>query len=524
MSPASGSQWPAGYGSDFSGLGGSVTLNANQSSKTVPFNTIDDAVAEDAETVIVTIQGGSSYRVLTGGGTATQTITDNEPTVSVSASGAAEGGSDGQVTVSRSGPDLSGSLAVPLSAAGAVKIGDDYKVDGGTGLTITIPAGASSKTVPLAAVDDTKHEGSEDGTLTVQSSQGYHIGTGMAGFTITDNDKPVVSIAASGSASEDGATATLTVTRGSDDKKDQLTVYLARGGSASLGDYSVGPVVIPAHQDSVQVTVTAVNDSNHENPEQATFTVSTTADYTVAGSGTATVTVGITDNDKPRVSLSATVGEAAEGGAVGELTVTRTNDDVLDALAVELLYPTGSADPGTDYTAALGVTIPQGQATATIAVTAVDDPIYEGPEAAVFALDPAGDYDAGGGSAAVTIRDNEPTVSVSAAGAAAEGGAGASLTVTRSGGTLEGNLSVALTAGGSAGYGADYTLGGGLNVTILNGQATATVTLVAVDDPLPEGTERAVFAVAPSAHYRAAGEDIFDNEGGRDKFPRGRAA
>ena len=89
------------------------------------------------------------------------------------------------------------------------------------------------------------------------------------------------------------------------------------------------------------------------------------------------MTIASDDVALPTVTLAATTGTATEAGPVpGVFTVTRTGST---AAALTVSYTVGgTATAGSDYTALSGsVTIAAGAASATIAVTPVDDTAVE---------------------------------------------------------------------------------------------------------------------------------------------------
>jgi hypothetical protein len=115
------------------------------------------------------------------------------PTVSITSTDATatEGPTDtASFTLTRTG-STANDLAVTLSAGGTATKWDDYRrpVQGDMPDTWIIPAGASSVTITVMAVDDTTVEGTETGTLTIQSSPNYTVGTpNSVTLTILDND------------------------------------------------------------------------------------------------------------------------------------------------------------------------------------------------------------------------------------------------------------------------------------------------------------------------------------------------
>ncbi len=109
----------------------------------------------------------------------------------------------------------------------------------------------------------------------------------------------------------------------------------------------------------------------------------------------------------PVVSVTSTVGAAAEGGASGTIRFTRSGATGA-ALAVNFTSG-GSAVAGSDYMAfANSITIPAGAASATLTVSPIDDTAVESSEMVVITLSAATNYSVGGpNSATVTISDND---------------------------------------------------------------------------------------------------------------------
>ncbi|MFN7976615.1 MAG: Calx-beta domain-containing protein [Vicinamibacterales bacterium] len=107
------------------------------------------------------------------------------------------------------------------------------------------------------------------------------------------------------------------------------------------------------------------------------------------------------------VSVAATVANAAEGGAAGSVTVTRSGATTVP-LSVSIVA-SGTATAGADYvTLPTTVTIPAGASSTAVAVTPIDDLLVEGPETVSVTVAPGAAYSVGGASTAVvTIADND---------------------------------------------------------------------------------------------------------------------
>jgi len=211
------------------------------------------------------------------------------------------------------------------------------------------------------------------------------------------------------------------------------------------------------------------------------------------------------------------VSDAFEGGAAGRFRLTRTGSTA-SALKVLVSRVGGTAIKNTDFTFApdyvssggvFGFTIPAGSAALDIVVAAVnssgvEDSLAEGPETITLQLTGASGYLSRSGSSQVMlVVDNDtalPLVAISAPDPyATEGGDSAIFTLTRSGDTAAA-LSVAMTWGGSATNGSDYTTLPA-SVTIPAGKTTQNITVAPINDSAIEGPEEVIGTVAANAAY-----------------------
>jgi hypothetical protein len=121
------------------------------------------------------------------------------------------------------------------------------------------------------------------------------------------------------------------------------------------------------------------------------------------------VTIADDDTPTPTVTISASDPSAAEAGLdSGAFTITRSGSTAT-SLVVHFSVG-GTATGGGDYTALMGVvTIPVGQASATIALVPIDDTRVEGSETVVVTLSANRAYALGTSTTAtVTIADDDP--------------------------------------------------------------------------------------------------------------------
>ena len=236
------------------------------------------------------------------------------------------------------------------------------------------------------------------------------------------------------------------------------------------------------------------------------------------------------------VSIAAGL-NAAEGGADGSFIVTR--DDAAGDLTVNFTVK-GLAKLGAnkDYTLNDGtnnlttsVVIPNGQNSVTINVVDVDDAFVEPTEEIIITLKANSAYDLTPNfplrAATINLLDNEPEITVTATDTtlSEEGDAGI-FTITRTGNTT-GDLTVNFTLNGKAKLGAtkDFTLNDGTDqltksVIIRDGQATATINVIAFNDAIVEPTENIILNLKASKTYnlspdfstRTATMNLDDNE------------
>jgi hypothetical protein len=208
--------------------------------------------------------------------------------------------------------------------------------------------------------------------------------------------------------------------------------------------------------------------------------------------------------DTPVVSISASDASAAEQSLDSATFVVARSGSATAALTVHYIVG-GTATSGSDYTALAGsVTIPAGAASASIAVTPIDDLSVENPETVIATLSANAGYTIGTpASATVIIADNDnpvQTINIIANDpSAAEGGSNnAVFTVTRNGSTAAA-LTVKYTVGGTAAA-ADYAALSG-SVVVPAGLASAAIVIIPIDDAIKEANETVLITISTNAAY-----------------------
>ncbi len=493
-----------------------ITFDAGDAAdKTLTVPIIDDSLVEEDESFTVTLSSSSlPTGVSLRNTTSTVTLTDNDtaPTgiiLTVDPTSAAEGTTTA-VTVTAAFPD--GSPALTTATEVSVTVGAGTATGGGTdfddvaGFTLTIPAedtSVTSESFDLKTTEDELFEGPE----TVQVSgtaDGFTVTP--AEIAITDDDAPVISIAAQ-SVNEDAGSATLTVTRTGDLSGTSSADYAFSDGTAtgSGTDYTgtSGTVTFAANEGSQTLPVSIVQDTLWEDPDETfTVTLSSPSGATLDPNGTsATITITDDDDAPTAVSLRLVPTAVTEGGGAQTVTVhadVQGGTTYADATEVTVTVSAGTATLTTDYavtTAAGTITIPAGGTTAstTFGITPVSDTLVETGGETLTVGGSSGSLTVNAATLTITDDDTAPsTVTLSVDNATVVESAGtsaATVTATLDNAAQPGGVTVTLTAGGTAtGGGVDYTLSSA-SIAIAEGATEGAATLDIVQDTIDDDGE-----------------------------------
>ena len=334
------------------------------------------------------------------------------------------GGSEG-ATVSftiSANPAPSANLSVGISV---VTTGDfGY---GSIPSSVTIPP-SGSVTLSITTTDDSVDESDGSVSLTLNSGNGYTVGSlGSESVSVTDDDvtvapvvvpDPVVSISAGASVTE-GGNVEFTVTASPSPSADlPVSVTVSQSGDfgASTGSRTV---TIPT-SGSVTFAIATSDDSTDESDGSVTATVNTGSGYTVSSSQGAG-TVAVSDNDVPPtpvVSISA--GNAVTEGGNVEFTVTASPRPTSNLPVSVTVSQSG------DFGASTGsrtVTIPT-SGSVTLSIATSDDSTDESDGSVTATLVDGAAYDLGAnktGTVAVSDNDDPPPSSVTVSVADASG-------------------------------------------------------------------------------------------------------
>jgi hypothetical protein len=430
-------------GSDFTAPSGSAAFASGQDTANVSIPTLDDLQAEADETVTVTVIPpvvGTSY-VVGSPAAATGTITDNEPTITITT----DNGTIAQevsATTLTVGPDFridstgsANSITVKLAISGTATNGTDYttispSVDvGGAALggAPTKGGGGGGVGIPLTVKDDLVVDPDETVTLKIVQSGGYHVGIpNTATITIKDNDPPTISLTVkTATAQEKGQTpAVVTVVRTGDLQQDLDVGYQVNPAGTSAFPLATsgtdfqplsGTVKIPANTNGADIVITPIDDNEVEPTEKVEIKLGPPGINYQVGS-TTSATISIVSDDLPFVNIEATDGIASEAGPdTGSFHISRTGSTA-NNLIVSFTLPTTASNVavrGTDYTLSvriLGntVTIPAGSSGIDVVITPIDDAVAESQEQVIMSIAPSASYTVGASATAtIFISDND---------------------------------------------------------------------------------------------------------------------
>ncbi len=367
---------------------------------------------------------------------------NNNPVATVAATDAAaeENPLDtGVFTVSLNSVNLGSPIIVNYTVSGTATSGSDYTALSGT---VTIPTGQQSATITVTPIDDIEAEQSETVILTLSSGSTYNIGTpASATVNIISEDVvlPGTNLALlKPTTVSNGVSTKNNAVDGNYNKTNYWQgVPYPQWWQVDLGNnFDISKIVLTTYyggnryyQYDIQASIdgnnwtTIVdfnanttpatsqgNTFNINNPQARYLRVN--MNYNSANLGVHIIefeAYGMLSVNNPQVTVNATDVSASEN-PLDTGTFTISLDEVNTGGLLTVNYTVGgTASPGSDYTTLSGsVTIPNGQQSATITVTPLDDVVIEPIETVTLTLSSGTGYTLGTpSSATVNIISND---------------------------------------------------------------------------------------------------------------------
>ena len=450
-----------------------VLIGANQASATFAIGAVDDSLL-DGNAVVSITAAANGYLSAPG----SLTVTDYETlTLTLAVHSMLELNGSITGTVIRNNTDIALAQTIALTSSDTS--------EATVPATVTIPAGQSSITFPITSVDDALLDGPQTVTISVEAV-GY-VGDTQS-LSVLDVESLSLTIVP-GEISEQGGAATATLVRNNTDIAQQLIVQLTVDDVSEVTLPS--SVVIPAGQSSVSFSIAAIDDNLLDGTQQVIVAAQHTA-YQAA-----TSTLAITDWEP--LTLSVPVSAIIENGGTTTATINRLSTDTSQAVTVTLV----SSDTS-ELTVPATVTIAAGQLTAEFPISAVDDTLLDGAQSVTISASAAGYVSS---SQAISVLDYETLSLTIAPASISEAGGQATATITRNNTDIAQALTINLVSSDTTEAIAPST------VTIAANALSTTVTILAIDDNLLDGTQAVVIAPSANGYFtQDASLDVTDFE------------
>ncbi len=359
--------------------------------------------------------------------------------------------------------------------------------------------------VTVTGVDDAVDDGDQSYAInlaTATSTDADYAGLIPGNITVTniDDDNAGFMISPiSGDTAESGTTASFTIALSSAPTAD-VTLAIT---SSDVNENTVSPSSITFDSSNWNVaqtiTVTGVDDAVDDGNQTSTILLAaaTSIDSGYNGRKPADMMVINTDDDgQPSVTLSIDNASLAEAGGVATLTATLTGASAQN-IVVNLGY-SGTSTQGNDYSASNSISIPAGDTTGTVLISAQQDSLDEDNESIVVDINNVSNGIESGTQQvnASIIDDDQPpsvTLSINTASPLAEAAGTANLTATLS--EVSGRpVTVNLAYTGTATAGTDYSKSDAIIISA--GDTFAQATLTAIEDALDEVDETIVVDIS----------------------------
>lgn len=278
-----------------------------------------------------------------------------------------------------------------------------------------------------------------------------------------------------------------------------VTIPYTIGGSATAADatVTVGPLVIPAGQTTGTIDATILQDALSEGRERVTLDMGIPTGATL---GSPSLHELIIDDDEPAATITFDLGGQTAAEGAGVVTASLTLSAPRTEPARVSFTQTGTATPsGGDVTVtpASPVIIAPGATTASLDLAIVSDAIDEADETLVLSLLLPNNSTLGGitqHTLTITDDDPPPTVGFAASSTAILETAPMTSVTVELDEVSSFDVTVPVTAAGTATLGTDYTFAP-TSLVILAGTQSGTIDFTPIDDSAVEGTEIATLTL-----------------------------
>jgi len=495
-------------------------IPAGQTLAEINITVIGDNINEFNETVAMIIDSTVNaqrvdpyiYELTINDDDATPTVTFNSPTSSVR-----EDWPEISVTVQVE-PTVSGKeIQVPFSFSGTATPGGDYTPPASP---LIIPPGSSSAVIAIPVINDSVYENVETVVVTMGTPVNANPGAiTVHTATITDDPldvPPVVSFTAENQTVSEAAGTLLMTAHLVDGSGNEVaagmevSVPFSVDGTADLDlDYTISstPLIIPVGSSRADIVVYMVNDGLVESDETIVATMGSPTNAARGSPAIHTATV----TSEPVVFFTLATQNATESSGRVDIEIQRLPVQMTDVTVPFVLG--GTAIEGQDYTPVQSgeLLIPAGQASVNLSLNLAADGLDELDETVQVTLGTPTNATLGSPNEHVlTILDSDPlpVVTFDLPDQSVDEAVGNVVVLVQLSAISSLPVTVQLSPSGSAIQGTDYIFNQ-LSVDIPAGSSSAAFTVQVIDDTLEEtyetiviGMEQPTNAVlgTPSAH------------------------
>ncbi len=383
--------------------------------------------------------------------------------------------------------------------------------------SITIKAHARSGTGTIWTYHDTIEEDHETFTVAIdENSLAFQMvawDPKKVEVTITDNDTPEVNFDLStDSVDEDDGTHNVDLSLSPAPGSDLTLNYTLGGTATENADYSItgsGTVSVTAGLTSVHIPVKITDDNVDDDAETIILTLASGTGYNLGNPSEHTLT--ITDNDgMPQVNFASAAGSVGEDGGTRDVEVSLSP---APGATLTLSYTLGgTAIENADYsiTGSGTISVAANASSAKIPVGIIEDTENEGDETVTLTLTSGTGYTVGSTNVhTLTITDNDmPQVNfASAAGSVDEDDGTYHVAVVISSAPTA-PLTLNYTLGGTAIENADYSITGSGTISVSAGATSVNIPIVITDDTEDEPDETVILTLTDGTEYTVGSANV----------------
>ena len=480
---------------------GTVDIAKGATTSVLNVALINDAVAESAETIVVTLTGiTQGDAVLSATDTATTTVNDDDVArfdLSPSSLAVAEGATSSFTIALSTQPTADVTVSVTSGDSSEVGLSSSSVV-------FTSSTWNTPKTIIVMGETDTLVDGTQAAQITLVGSStdsNYHSSaTGNVDVSVTDVSVGTIELSSSSLSITEGATTTFTVKLGVRPTED-VTVTISSDDVDDEASFSTTSVVFTSStwNDPQTITVTGVTDTLVDGDQGYSIDLSASSGLSGYDDVTSSLAATTTDVDEAKLSISTASPSLTEASTTVTFTVTQSTVATQSTIVVYSLGGTAVFD--LDYTGEItgSVTIGAGATSSSFTVQLLDDDVADGNKTLTATLSSITSGMATIGSPAssnIVITDNEsPGFDLSVSSLTVAEGATSSFTIALNTQPTQ-DVTVSVTSNDAS----EVSLSSGSVVfTSVDWNTPKTITVMGETDTLVDGTQVAQITLVGSS-------------------------